>query len=117
MNLVWYPLAAMGGGIVGVLAHELIHIAAAFAFDALEGVGWQGGLAGGPYVDFRTDSRVASEIIRKAPILYGALAAVGALLTIEATPTWVFLAAVAAGLLWTSPEDLFLSRAEASAGE
>lgn len=115
MNLVWFPLAAAAGGIVGTIAHEATHAVLAIALGELEGVGWQGGLAGGPYVDFRTDSRVASEIVRKLPLVAGLVVAVVAAATIEASVPWLFLAGLAAGLLWSSPEDLRYSASVASA--
>ena len=115
MSLLWYPLAASVGGIVGIIAHESIHAVLAWALGELEGVGWQGGLAGGPYVDFRAPTRWRSEIIRKGPLVAGGFYAFGAILTIEASPTWLFLAGVTAGLLWTSPQDLFQSASVAAA--
>lgn len=118
MTLLLYPLAAMAGGLVGTLAHETTHAVAAIALGELVGVGWQGGLAGGPFVDYRAASRWRSEAIRKAPLVVGIVAAV-ALAVAYRGPSLATLAATGtvAGLLWTSPEDLSSARAEASAAE
>jgi hypothetical protein len=57
-------------------------------------------------------------VIRKAPLALGVLAAVSAVVGFEAiTLPWLFHAALAVGLLWSSPADLLVSRARASAGE
>jgi len=105
----------MIGGLVGTLDHEATHAAMAWAFHALVGVGWQGGLAGGPYVDYQTESRWRSEAIRKAPLVLGTIAAVLLVATYDApTVSWVGAAGAVAGLLWSSPEDLFIERARAS---
>jgi len=112
------PLTAAAGLLVGALAHESTHAAAALALGQLDAVGWQGGLAGGPYVDFRAPTRLRSEVIRKAPLALGVVAAVSAVVGFEAiTLPWLFHAALAVGLLWSSPADLLVSRARASAGE
>jgi hypothetical protein len=112
------PLTAAAGLLVGALAHESTHAAAALALGQLDAVGWQGGLAGGPYVDFRAPTRWRSEVIRKAPLALGVVAAASAVVGFEAlTLAWLFHAALAVGLLQASPADLFLSRARASAGE
>ena len=118
MFLALVPLTAAAGMLVGALAHESAHAAAAVALGELEAVGWAGGLAGGPYVDFRAPTRLRSEIIRKAPLALGVLAAATAVVGFETiTLGWLFHAALAVGLLWSSPADLFESRAAAAAGE
>jgi hypothetical protein len=118
MSLALVPLTAAAGMLVGALAHEAAHAAAAIALGELEAVGWAGGLAGGPYVDFRAPTRLRSEIVRKAPLALGTVAAASAVVGFEAvTLPWLFQAALAVGLLWSSPADLFLSRAHATAGE
>ena len=118
MSLALVPLTAAAGMLVGALAHESAHAAAAVALGELEDVGWAGGLAGGPYVDFRAPTRLRSEIIRKAPLALGVLAAATAVVGFETiTLGWLFHAALAVGLLWSSPADLFASRAAAAAGE
>jgi len=112
------PLTAAAGLLVGALAHETTHAAAAVALGDLEGVGWQGGLAGGPYVDFRAPTRWRSEVIRKAPLALGLVAAASAVVGFEGvTLAWLFHAGMTVGLLWTSPADLLVSRARATAGE
>jgi len=112
------PLTAAAGLLVGAVAHESTHAVAAVALGELEAVGWAGGVAGGPYVDFRAPTRWRSEVIRKAPLALGVVAAASAVVGFEAlTLAWLFHAALAVGLLQASPADLFLSRARASAGE
>jgi len=116
--LALVPLAAAAGLLVGALGHESTHAAAALVLGELEAVGWSGGLAGGPYVDFRAPTRWRSEVIRKAPLALGIVAAAIAVVGFEAiTLRWLFHAGYAVGLLWSSPADLFVSRARASAGE
>jgi len=116
--LALVPLTAAAGMLVGALVHEATHAAAAVALGELETVGWAGGLAGGPYVDFRAPTRVRSEVIRKAPLALGVVALTSAVVAFEAvTLPWLFQAALAVGLLWASPADLFVSRAAAAAGE
>lgn len=118
MSLALYPLAAMAGGLVGTIAHEMTHAVAAIALGELVGAGWQGGLAGGPFVDFRAPTRLRSEAIRKAPLVVGLLAGI-ALVVAYRGPSlaWVGASGVVAGLLWTSPEDLSRRRAASSAAE
>jgi hypothetical protein len=111
MSLLAYPLAAMAGGLVGTVAHEGLHYVVARALGRVEGVGWQGGLAGGPYVDFAVGSRWRSEAVRKAPLVAGLLAGIGVASTAAATPSWVAAVGVVAGLLWSSAEDLFAGAA------
>jgi hypothetical protein len=116
--LALIPLTAAAGVLVGALAHESAHAAAAVALGELETVGWAGGLAGGPYVDFRAPTRLRSEVIRKAPLALGVLAATTAVVGFEGvTLAWLFQSSLAVGLLWSSPADLFASRAAAAAGE
>lgn len=112
MSLALYPLAAAVGAVVGTVLHEATHAAVAAAFGVLDGAGWQGGLTGGPYVDFAPETRAQSEAVRKAPLVLGALA-LGALVVAYPGPTlpWVAAAGGVAGLLWTSPEDLFVKAA------
>jgi hypothetical protein len=104
--------------LVGAVAHETTHAVLALVLGELEAVGWAGGLAGGPYVEFRAPTRGRSEVIRKAPLALGGLAAAAAVVGFEGvTIVWLFQAALAVGLLWSSPADLFASRAAATAGE
>jgi len=118
VSLLAYPLAAMAGSLVGTLVHEATHAVAAIALGELEGVGWQGGLAGGPFVDYRVDSRWRSEAVRKAPLALGGVGAIALLAGFEgATVGWVAAAGVVAGLLWSSPEDLSLAAARQSPTE
>lgn len=118
MSLLLYPLAAMAGGLVGTIAHETSHAVAAVVLGELVGAGWQGGLAGGPYVDFRASSRWRSEAVRKAPLVVGVLAAIALVVAYRGpSPAWVAAAGTVGGLLWTSPEDLSRRRAEASAAD
>jgi len=118
MSLALVPLTAAAGMLVGALVHETTHAAAAVALGELEAVGWAGGLAGGPFVDFRAPTRLRSEVIRKAPLVLGLVAAATAVVGFEAvTLPWLFHAALAVGLLWTSPADLFVEEAAAAAGE
>jgi len=118
VGLALVPLTAAAGLLVGAVAHESTHAAAALALGQLDAVGWQGGLAGGPYVDFRAPTRWRSEVIRKAPLALGVVAAASAVVGFEGvTLAWLFHGALAVGLLQASPADLFLSRARASAGE
>ena len=118
MSVLAYPLAAMAGGLAGTITHEAIHAGVASVVGELEGVGWQGGLAGGPFVDFRAASRWRSEAVRKAPLVVGTLVAVAVALAFDGlTVPWVAAAGFAAGLLWTSPEDLSAERAQSSAAD
>lgn len=115
MSLLAYPLAAMAGGICGTIIHEATHAIVAHALGELDGAGWQGGLAGGPFVDFRAEGRWRSEAIRKAPLVAGVIAAIALIASYDGvTPAWVALAGAVAGLLWTSPEDLFVDAARQS---
>lgn len=113
MSLVYYPLSAAAGAVVGVALHEATHALVAAAFGVLDGAGWQGGLAGGPYVDFAPETRWQSELVRKTPLAIGLVALV-ALVAAYPGPTlgWVAAGGAVAGLLWTSPEDLFVEAAE-----
>jgi hypothetical protein len=118
VSLALVPLTAAAGMLVGAVAHESAHAAAAIALGELEAVGWADGLAGGPYVDFRAPTRLRSEVIRKAPLALGVVAAATAAAGFEGvTLAWLFHAALAIGLLWSSPADLFVERAAAAAGE
>jgi len=110
VSLLAYPIAAMGGALCGSICHETTHAVAAVAFGELVGVGWRGGVAGGPFVDFRADARWRSEVIRKAPL---------ALVVTYHGPTlaWVALAAASLGVVWSSPEDFSRERAEAAAAD
>lgn len=113
MTLALYPLAAAAGAIVGTAVHEATHAAVAAAFGVLDGYGWQGGLAGGPYVEFAPETRLQSEAVRKAPLALG-VGALAALVAAYPGPTlaWVTAAGTVAGLLWTSPADLFVEAAQ-----
>lgn len=113
MSLAYYPLAAAAGAVVGSITHEATHAAVAAAFGVLDGVGWQGGIAGGPFVDFAPESRAQSEAVRKAPLGLG-LVALAALVVAYPGPTlpWVAAAGATAGLLWTSPADLLVDAAK-----
>ncbi len=111
MSLLWYPLAAMAGGLVGATIHETLHATAAVALGELVRVGWVGGLAGGPVVDYRAPTRVRDEIVRKLPLVVGVAVAVVVALDSGVTLGRVTLAGVAAGLLWTSPADLWRAHA------
>jgi len=112
MSLLAYPLAAMAGGLVGTVAHESLHALVAAIVGRVHGVGWQGGLAGGPYVDFETAGRWRSEAVRKAPLAVGLVAGIVVASRFEPTAAWVAAVGAVAGLLWTSPEDLFADAAE-----
>lgn len=115
MSLLAYPVVAMVGALVGTLAHEATHAAVAVVVGSVERVGWQDGLGGGPFVDFRARSRWRSEAVRKAPLVVG-LAALVALVATYRGPTlaWVGAAGATLGLLRASPEDLCESRAQQS---
>jgi len=116
VSLLAYPLAAMGGALLGSVCHETAHAVAAVALGELVGVGWRGGLAGGPFVDFRAGSRWRSEVIRKAPLALGVVALVATVVTYAGpTVAWVALAAASLGLVWSSPEDFSRERATAAA--
>lgn len=113
MNILFAPVAAMIGGVVGTIAHETIHYTLARVLGTVEAVGWQGGLSGGPYVDYRVTSRWRSEAVRKGPLAAGLVGAIALFVTFDGvTLPWIAAAGAVAGMLWTSPEDLFASRAE-----
>ena len=115
MSLLWYPIAAMAGGIGGAIAHESLHVAVAAAVGELHRVGWRGSwLTGGPVVDFRARTRWRTEAVLKAPLLAGVAVAAVVLAGSGLTLGRVALAGVAMGLLWASPEDLWASRAHAA---
>lgn len=111
-SLTLYPLAAVAGALVGSALHEASHAAVAAAFGVLDGAGWQGGLTGGPYVDFRPETRLQSEAVRKAPLVVGVVGS-GALVAAYDGPTvaWVGAAAAVVSVLRLSPEDLSIRRA------
>ena len=111
MSLLAYPLAAMAGGLVGTVAHESLHALTAAVVGRVKAVGWQGGLTGGPYVDFEARSRWRSEAVRKAPLAVGLVAGIVVASRFEPTPRWLAALGVVWGLLWTSPEDLFADAA------
>lgn len=105
----------MTGAVAGTIAHEATHALVATVVGSVKAVGWQGGLGGGPFVDFRAPSRWRSEAVRKAPLVVGLAALVAVVVTYHGpTLAWVAAAAFALGLLWSSPEDLFAARATAS---
>lgn len=111
MSLALVPLAVAGGFLVGAAVHEATHAVVAAAFGVLDGVGWQGGIAGGPYVDFQPESRFQSELVRKAPLALGCVALVALVASYRLTLPWAAAAGVTAGLLWSSPQDLFVDAA------
>jgi hypothetical protein len=115
MSLALYPLAAAAGAVVGTAVHEATHAAVAAAFGVLDGAGWQGGLTGGPYVEFAPETRWQSEAVRKAPLVLG-LISVFVLLGTYPGPSvlWVAAGGATGGLLWASPEDLFTEAAQQS---
>jgi hypothetical protein len=106
-------IAAAGGGLVGSILHELTHAAVAAAFGVLDGFGWQGGLAGGPYVDFTAETRWQSEAVRKAPLTLGIVALIVLIVVYETlTLPWIAASGATLMLLKTSPEDLFVDAAQ-----
>lgn len=112
LSLLAWPLAAMAGGVVGAIAHEATHALVATAVGTWHGVTWRGGVAtGGPVVLFETADRWRSELVRKAPLVVGVGVALGVAAADGVTLARVGAAGVATGLLWTSPADLFRSRA------
>lgn len=116
MTPLAYAAAAMGGGLIGTIAHEATHALVATAVGDVVGVGWQGGVAGGPYVEYRTDGRWRSEAVRKAPLALGVAGAAALLAAFDGvTLPWLFGVGVVWGLLWSSPEDLSRARARQSA--
>jgi len=118
VSLIAYPLAAMGGALCGSICHEATHAVAAVALGELVGVGWRGGVAGGPFVDFRADARWRSEVIRKAPLALGVIALAATVVTYHGpTLAWVALAAASLAVVWSSPEDFSRERAEAAAAD
>ncbi|MDR9381143.1 MAG: hypothetical protein RI560_05650 [Natronomonas sp.] len=118
MNIITMPLAAMAGGVLGAAIHETIHYALARALGEVLGVGWTGGLSGGPYVDFRVPASVGnwrSELVRKGPLGVGLLGAIAFAFTYDGLSLGsMALAGLVAGILWTSPEDLFADAAAQS---
>jgi hypothetical protein len=118
VSLALVPLAAAAGLLVGAIAHETTHAVLAVVLGELVGVGWAGGLAGGPVVDFRAPTRLRSEVVRKGPVVLGVVAAASVVVGFGGvTLGWLFEVGVAVGLLQASPQDLFVSRARATAGE
>lgn len=112
MNVLVLPAVAMAGGAVGAALHEGIHYGLARALGEVLGAGWSGGLSGGPFIDYRVGSRWRSEIVRKGPLAMGGLGAIALAASFDGlTLPWLFGGGVVAGLLWTSPEDLFVSAA------
>jgi len=108
MNIFVLPAIAMAGGAVGAALHEGIHYALARLLGTVVGAGWSGGVAGGPFIDYRVGSRWRSELVRKGPLALGVLGAIALAASFDGlTLPWLFGGGVVAGLLWTSPEDLF----------
>ena len=108
MNIFVLPAIAMAGGAVGAALHEGIHYALARRLGTVVGAGWSGGVAGGPFIDYRVGSRWRSELVRKGPLALGVLGAIALAASFDGlTLPWLFGGGVVAGLLWTSPEDLF----------
>jgi len=106
-------IAAAGGALVGSILHEMTHAIVAVAFGVLNGFGWEGGLAGGPYVEYNAETRWQSEAVRKAPLAVGIAALVGLILIYETlTLPWIAGAGATLMLLQGSPEDLFWDAAD-----
>jgi hypothetical protein len=100
-------LTVMAGGFVGALVHELTHAVAAILLADEMTMGWQGGIEGGPYVDFQAPSRWRSEVIRKAPLALGMVALATAVVGFEVvTLAWLFHAGFALNLFFSSSADL-----------
>jgi hypothetical protein len=108
----------MTGGFVGAIIHEGVHAVLAIMLGQLENIGWEGGRwFGGPYVEFRAETRLRGEVIRKGPLVVALAAAAVVVPAATYSIEWIFSAAVVAGLLRTSPADLFLARSRQAAGE
>ena len=108
----------MLGGVIGAIVHEATHALAAHLLGEIVAVGWVGGINGGPYVDFHVDSRWRSEVVRKAPLVLGVAAAIVVLLSFDGLSAWwMFGAGCVAGLIFMSPEDLFVDEAAQSAAD
>lgn len=106
----------MGGGVLGVVAHESIHWLLASALGSVEQVGWAGSVGGGPFVEYWVPDSIGdwrSEAIRKGPLVAGIFGLAGLFSTFDGvTLPWIAGAGAVAGLLWTSTEDLFSSAAD-----
>lgn len=112
ITVLAFPLSMMAGGLLGAIAHETAHAVMARLLGQLHGVGWQGGITGGAFVEYSVDDRWRSEVVRKTPLVLGALALVGVALNARVTVTWVGAFGVSLGLLWTSPADMFIDAAK-----
>jgi hypothetical protein len=114
VNGILGATAAMVGGAVGLVLHELTHYVVAKALtDARFVIGSADGMILSAGVDFRADSRIKSELIRKSPLVVGLCAAGYVGLRYDGlSVAWVFLAGVVVGLLQLSKEDLFVSAAD-----
>jgi len=114
VSLALVPLTAGAGMVVGAVAHESTHAALAVALGKLHRIGWAGGLAGGPVVDYSVPGvldrprrgrgrgrrqrarrrrrrreqqhhpQLRSEVIRKGPLVLGLFALTTALISFEA---------------------------------
>jgi hypothetical protein len=114
MSLALVPLTAAAGMLVGALVHEATHAVLALALGKLHRIGWAGGLAGGPVVDYSVPGvfdrprrgrgrgrrqrarrrrrrreqqhypQLRSEVIRKGPLVLGLFALTTALISFKA---------------------------------
>lgn len=109
MSLALYPLAAAAGGLIGIVGHELVHALAAAALRLPFGFGRQGVT---PYVAFRTETRLQSEIVRKAPLAVGAVALLFMFNWFEPTVGWYAVGGAVLAMVGASREDLFWDAAD-----
>jgi len=117
--MIWFnTIAAVVGALSGTVIHECCHAAAAeLVGGEAKGVGWRGGLTGGPVVFFGCpDDRWRQRVIGAAPL---PVAIVIAVIAGFAGPEsgvlrWFTLGVVATTAL-LSPSDLFPSRQTGSA--
>jgi len=113
MSVLFAPLAAMAGALAGSTVHELVHaIVAVLVGGKVEGVGWQGGLTGGPFISWRSpdESTWRPRVVGLAPFALGVVAAVVAVVRSPDGYAAFGVAGFVLALLWSSPEDFSLER-------
>lgn len=113
-------LAAPLGTLIGAALHEASHaIAAELLGGRVVDVGWQGGLAGGPYIGWEAPDGAGWRVIAVgvAPVVTAVVFAVGvAASNPKGLPAWFGAAGTLIGLLLLSKEDVNPQCARETAG-
>jgi len=115
MSVIFGPVAAMMGALAGSAVHEVTHaIVAVLVGGRVEGLGWQGGLTGGPFISWRSPdhSTWRPRIVGVAPFVLGVVAAVLAIMRSPDGYGAFGVAGFVLALLWSSPEDFSVKRSQ-----